>query len=478
MRYKNPKFGGIAHSVVALDQPVINISATEDDRQASMIIFNAALAAVAPYQAVLNAVSIQNNRLQFASMMYELDSFTSIIVVGAGKAAARMALAIESLLGDKITAGLIVVKYGHTTPLSLIEQVEAAHPVPNEAGITGTQGILQMVQAADDKTLVICLLSGGASALLVCPVQGITLQDEQETTRLLLNSGASINELNAVRKHISMVKGGRFAQAAYPAQLLALIISDVIDDTIDVIASGPTAADSSTFTDALAVIAKYSLQEKIPLNVIDYLQNGSANKFPETVKAGDPGLSKTHNVIVASIHQALTAASEKAVRLGYGVRIISESLQGEARNAAHLLAQAAREELVVMKDGELCCLLCGGETTVIVRGNGRGGRNQELALAFALEVEGWSDVTLLSAGTDGGDGPTDAAGAIVDGKTASRARSLGLDPLMYLNRNDSYTFFQKLGAASDAQSHLKTGPTGTNVMDMQIIVLRKGECAS
>lgn len=468
------QFAVFEHGVVVLNEPGINISVPDDDRQALLTLFNAALVAVAPYHAVLNAVSIEHDRLRLACMMYELESFQRIIVVGAGKATAQMALAVESLLGDKIAAGLIVVKYGHTTPLSLIEQVEAAHPVPDEAGIAGAQRILQMMQAADDKTLVICLLSGGASALLVYPVEGITLQDEQETTRLLLNSGASITELNAVRKHLSMVKGGRLAQAAYPAQLLALIISDVIDDPIDVIASGPTTADSSTFTDALAVITKYRLQEKVPLNVVDYLQNGSANKFPETVKAGDPSLSKTHNVIIASIHQALNAAREQAMAFGFDVRIVSESLQGEARNAAQLLAQVAREKLGVMKNGERCCLLCGGETTVIVRGNGRGGRNQELALAFALEVEGWPGVSLLSAGTDGGDGPTDAAGAIVDGATALRARRLGLDPLMYLNRNDSYDFFEKLDAASDERSHLKTGPTGTNVMDMQIILLVKG----
>ncbi len=445
------------------------------DRQHLRAIFNAALAAVDPYNAVLRAVSIEHQLWRVAGVAYNLAEFDRIIVVGAGKATARMALAIESLFDGKIAAGLIVVKDGHTAPLSIIEQVEASHPVPNESGIAGAQRVLRMVRAADDRTLVICLLSGGASALLVAPVEGITLQDKQETTRLLLNAGASITELNAVRKHLSSVKGGRLAQATWPARLVTLILSDVIGDPLDVIASGPTARDNSTYAEAWAVTAKYGLREMLPARVVDYLQRGNVGQVPETVKADDPCLKSTHNVIIAGLHQALAAATEQAGQLGYATKIISDTLQGEARAAAHFLAQAARNELAAMQPGERRCLLCGGETTVTVRGNGKGGRNQEFALAFMLDIEELRGVSLLSAGTDGSDGPTDAAGAMVDGNMAALARSLGVDPLRHLDNNDSYAFFQRFDSASGTHSHFKTGPTGTNVMDIQIVLLSNEE---
>ena len=443
------------------------------DQKILVGIFNAALAAVDPYNAVLKAARVEHDHLQIAGAKYHLASFKRIIVVGAGKATARMALAVEFLLGNRIAAGLIVVKEEHTAPLKIIRQVEASHPVPNEAGITGTQHILNMVRDADEKTLVICLLSGGASALLVAPVEGVTLQDKQEATRLLLNAGASITELNAVRKHLSSVKGGRLAQAAYPAQVVTLIVSDVIGDPLAVIASGPTSPDNSTFAEAWAVIAKYGLQQKFPRHVTDYLQRGITGQMPETVKEHDPCLGKTRNVIIAGIHQALDAAKDMAAQLGYSARTITDTLHGEAREAAHILAQSARAELDTMQANERRCLLCGGETTVTVRGNGKGGRNQEFALAFALEIEGLRGVAMLSAGTDGSDGPTDAAGAMVDGNTTSHAGKLGIDPRGHLDNNDSYAFFQQLDTASGAHSHFKTGPTGTNVMDIQIVLLNK-----
>lgn len=436
-------------------------------------IFNAALAAVDPYNAVLNAARVEHGRLQIAGASYDLAAYERIIVVGAGKATGRMASAVEALLGNKISAGLIVVKDGHTAQLKIIEQVEASHPVPNEAGIAGAQRILQLVRGAGEKTLVICLLSGGASALLIAPVADVTLLDKQEATRLLLNAGASINELNAVRKHLSMVKGGRLAQAAFPAQLLTLIISDVIGDALDVIGSGPTSADNSTFAEAWAVIEKFGLRNKLPRRVADYLQRGITGRVPETVKKNDPCLDKTRNVIIAGIRQALAAAADKAARLGFATKTITEALQGEARDAAQFLARAARAELDTMQAGERRCLLCGGETTVTVRGTGMGGRNQELALAFALEIEGDSGVSLLSAGTDGSDGPNDAAGALVAGSTASQARELGIDPRTHLDSNDSYAFFRDFDTATGAHSHFKTGPTGTNVMDIQIVLLAK-----
>ena len=436
-------------------------------------IFNAALAAVDPYHAVLNAASLEQNCLHIGGASYELDAYKRIIVVGAGKATSRMAMAIEKLLGARISAGLIIVKDGHKSPLDIIRQIEASHPVPNQAGVDGTQKILQMAQLAGEDTLFICLISGGASALLVAPADGVTLADKQQLTSLLLNSGAAIEELNAVRKHLSAVKGGRLAQAAFPAQIVTLILSDVIGDRLDVIASGPTAQDSSTFADAWAVIEKFRLQKKIPVHVANHLQQGMAGKVSETVKQGDACLLNSLNVIVGGISVALDAARGKSLQLGIDAEIINAGLQGEARDAARFLAQTAHATLKQMQTNERRCLLSGGETTVTVRGAGMGGRNQELALAFAIECEGLQGLYLLSAGTDGSDGPNDAAGAIVNGDTAAQARKLNVDPARYLADNDSYHFFQKFDAASGEKTHLITGPTGTNVMDMQIMLLDK-----
>lgn len=427
--------------------------------------------AVDPYRAVRDSLGLVDNSLHVAGETYPLDGYTRILVVGAGKATARMALAVEEVLAARISAGLIVVKQGHAVPLARIEQVEAAHPIPDRAGEEGTRRILEMLRGADDKTLAICLLSGGASALLVAPAEGVTLRDKQETTALLLNAGAPIHELNAVRKHLSAVKGGRLAQAAYPARIATLILSDVIGDRLDVIASGPTAPDGSTFGDAWAVIEKYGLREKVLARVADYLLRGIAGLSPETLKEADPSMLRTRNVIVGGINQALAAAEARARHLGFRVKTLTAELQGEARAAAHSLAQAAIEAQAGLGPGGQLCLLAGGETTVTVRGAGKGGRNQELALAFALEIEGRAGIRLLSAGTDGSDGPTDAAGALVDGGLAERARRLGIDPARYLDDNDSYGFFQRYDAVTGKACHLKTGPTGTNVMDLQVVLL-------
>ncbi len=443
------------------------------EHQNLLTIFNAALAAVDPYRAVLNAVRVEGDILLVADAKYNLSSFDKIIVIGAGKATARMALAVEDLLGDRISAGLIVVKEGHTAPLNFIEQIEASHPVPNAAGVAATARILEMARVADEKTLCLCLISGGASALLVAPVADITLQDKQDATRLLLNAGASIQELNAVRKHLSAVKGGQLARVAFPAQVVTLLISDVIGDALDVIASGPTAADGSTFFDAWRVVEKFSLQEKLPARVVNYLQRGLAGEVAETVRANNICLNKTQNTIVASLHQAMLAAQVKSGALGIVAKICKEDLQGEARDAARFLAQVVRDEFATMQANETRCLLCGGETTVTVRGDGMGGRNQELALAFSLEIAGLQGVTLLSAGTDGSDGANDAAGAFVDGDTVETARSLGLQAMSFLDNNDSYTFFQTLDAATGGHVHFKPGATGTNVMDMQVVLLHK-----
>ncbi|HLP97022.1 MAG TPA: HAD-IIB family hydrolase [Sideroxyarcus sp.] len=436
-------------------------------------LFDAALDAVDPYQSVLAALRLEGDTLHAGGARYDLAAFQRILVVGGGKATARMAQAVEKLLGDRIAGGLVVVKTGHTAALKIIEQVEAAHPVPDAAGEAGARRILDLAFAADDKTLLLCLLSGGASALLAAPAAGLTLRDKQEATGLLLKAGASIAELNAVRKHLSALKGGRLAQAAYPATVLTLLLSDVIGDRLDVIASGPTAPDASTFSDALAVIDRYGLRERMPPPVMAHLQQGVRGQLGETAKVGDRCFAHTRNAIVGDIRLALAAAAERARQSGLTVAIIGAELQGEARDAARYLAQVVRDTLAAMRAGERRCLLCGGETTVTVRGDGLGGRNQELALAFALEIEGLDGVTLLSAGTDGNDGPTDAAGALVDGHTAASARAVGVDPAAYLGNNDSYHFFRQYDARAFAHSHFITGPTGTNVMDIQLFLLEK-----
>lgn len=436
-------------------------------------IFRAALAAVDPHRAVKKAVERHGSRFFAGTDAYDLDRFKRIFVVGAGKATARMALAVEESLGAAIERGLIIVKYGHTAELAKIEQREASHPFPDEAGVQATREILETVRNADENTLVICLLSGGASSLLVQPAPGVTLEGKQKTTRLLFDAGASIDQVNCVRKHLSVVKGGRLAQAAYPAPVLALILSDVIGDPLDVIASGPTAPDSTTFLDAAAVIEKYGLRHLLPAMVAAFLERGVAGKEAETAKNGETCFLRTRNVIVGGISIALAAARDKASAAGLPCRIITAALKGEARDAARTLAGIAVETRSRLNPGERCCLVSGGETTVTVRGPGIGGRNQELALAFAVQIDGVAGITLLSAGTDGTDGPTDAAGAIVDGETARKARQAGIDPEGYLVRNDSYSFFQQYDSLTGDAAHLLTGPTGTNVMDVQIMCIEK-----
>lgn len=441
------------------------------NKESLLDMFSAALSAVDPYRAVIKALRVENNVLTAGGSMYKLDVFDRVIVVGAGKASASMAAAVEDVLGDKIDHGVVVVKYGHTGKLRTIEQLEAAHPVPDEASVEGTVRILELVRGADEKTLVICLLSGGGSSLLVAPLPGVTLEDKHRTTELLLRAGATIDELNAVRKHLSAVKGGRLARIAHPATVVSLILSDVIGDRLDVIASGPTASDSSTFSDAATVIEKYRLTTAIPSQVTSFLERGKAGQEAETVKSGDACFLRTGNVIVGSSAQALAAAREKATALGWRPEMVTAELRGEARDAARFLAQTALRARDGMKPGERRCLLSGGETTVTVMGNGKGGRNQELALAFAVAISGMDGITLLSAGTDGTDGPTDAAGAVVDGSVVNKARELGIHPEAYLGNNDSYAFFSKLDALTNEKHHLVTGPTGTNVMDLQIVLI-------
>jgi len=436
-------------------------------------IFKAGVDAVNPYRLVLQFLKIEGNNLNIGNISYDLNQFNNILVIGAGKATASMAQAVEEVIGDKISNGLITVKYGHTRSLKKIKQLEAGHPLPDEAGVKGTEEIFKLLEGADEKSLVICLLSGGGSALLVSPLDGIILDEKKEVNRFLLSVGARIDEINTVRKHLSNVKGGRLSEISHPATLITLILSDVIGDRLDVIASGPTVPDNTTFKDAMNVIEKYNLLDKLPANVMILLKQGLRGDIKDTPKEG---LIKDRTFIIGNLKHALTAAKEKVVSMGYETEIISSELQGEARDTAKYLSAKAIKVQQFLKSGESSrCLISGGETTVTVKGNGLGGRNQELALAFAVEIEGMKGITMLSAGTDGTDGPTDAAGAIVDGETVSKAKTLGLDPERYLNTNDSYNFFKRLDSLTGERHHVITGPTGTNVMDIQIILVGGNE---
>jgi len=440
-------------------------------------IFQAAVRAADPYHAIMKYVHLQGERLVVGNSDYDMRRFRRIIVVGAGKGAAPMTKAVEELFGQRIDQGIVIVKYGHSGLSGKIVQIEASHPLPDDAGVNGTEEIIKMLQQATDDTLVVCLLSGGASSLLVAPAEGITLKEKRIATEILLRAGADIYELNTVRKHLSKIKGGRLAETGYPATIISLILSDVIGDRLDVIASGPTVPDSTTWKDAVAVVKKYSLEHTLPAGVMKRLEQGCLGKIADTPKDGEAFFATTRNIIIGSLQQSLNAAREKAAETGFEPKIITSELQGEARIAGQYLASAALDMRSSLRpENKPACLISGGETIVRVKGTGIGGRNQELALAFAAEIAGVPCIALLSAGTDGTDGPTDAAGAVVDGETAPKARDLGMDPFSYLENNDSYSFFRKLDSLTGEQHQFITGPTGTNVMDVQIMIV-EGQAA-
>ncbi|MDI6850727.1 MAG: glycerate kinase [bacterium] len=434
-------------------------------------LFRYGLLAVDPYHIIKNTVRISDDSIFIKngtsdSQSFDLRQFKRIYVFGMGKATAFMAKALEELLGDKITDGLIVVKYGYTAKLNKIRIVEAGHPVPDENGFKAAKEILNFLKSATEDDLVFFLISGGGSALLPYPADGITLDEKIFTTKILLACGANIRDMNAVRKHISEIKGGQLSRLAYPATVVSLILSDVIGDRLDTIASGPTVPDETTFADAFNVLEKYNIKDKVPKSVVARIEMGLQGKIPETPKPGEDVFRKTYNFIVGNNYIALQAIKEKAKDLGYNAIILSSMVEGEAREVAKVLCAVAKE---AMKSGNPisppACIICGGETTVTVSGNGLGGRNQELCLSAAILLEGENNIVLMSAGTDGTDGPTDAAGAIVDGTTVVRARKLGLNPQEYLKNNDSYNFFKKVGDL------YITGPTNTNVMDVQIVLV-------
>lgn len=373
-----------------------------------------------------------------------------------------MAQAMEEVLGEAITAGIVVTKYDHGLPLNKIKLIEAGHPIPDFNSVEATVKIVNLVSHLTSDDIVIFLLSGGASALFAdCP-QGLDLKQIQDLYELLLKSGADIHEMNTVRKHLSNIKGGQLAKHIYPAKLYSLILSDVIGDEIDVIGSGPTAADKTTFKDAWNTLVKYNVEAQAPQSIIQYIKDGLEGKIPDTPKKGEKCFANTHNIIIGSNSIALKAAANKAGELGYHTLIITNTLRGEASIIGEMIAK----EAIKYEGPRPACLLYGGESTVTIRGNGLGGRNMELALAAGIGILPYHGITILSAGTDGTDGPTDAAGAVIDSIIMKKALQNKYDPSAYLNNNDSYNFF------APHQALIKTGPTQTNVMDIVLALIQ------
>jgi glycerate 2-kinase len=423
-------------------------------RRHALRIFRAALDAADPREAILRRMRRCNLR-----------RFHNVYVVGAGKAGARMATALERVPGLRIAGGLVNVKYGHTARLRRVELCECGHPVPDENGMAGAKRIAEIARQADARDLLLCVISGGASALLPLPAEGISLADKQATTEALLACGADIHELNTVRKHLSAIKGGQLARLAWPATVITLVLSDVIGDDLDVIGSGPTVPDCSTFGEALAIVRRYGV--RVPKPVLARLESGAVGAIEETTRAGDPAFARVRNVIVGNNRMAVDAAAQAARALGYRTMVLSTVVEGETRDVARVHAAIAREIRASGRPVKSpACVISGGETTVTLRdGHGLGGRNQEFVLGAACDIAGMENVAVLSAGTDGTDGPTDAAGAIADGRTVARAREKGVSAAEALARNDSYNFFDALGDL------IRTGPTGTNVMDVHVVMV-------
>jgi len=426
-------------------------------------IFEAGTKSALPYAAVKKTLRKQGGKLILGGRSYPIKG-AKVYVVGAGKASALMAKAAEQSLGSSLTAGLVVVKYGHKVPgVRKIELAEGAHPLPDKRGAAATKRLVEMIEQAGEKDIVIGLFSGGGSALLAAPCPGVSLKEKIATTDLLLRCGAEIAELNAVRKHISMVKGGQLARIARPAKMVNLLLSDVIGDKLDVIASGPAVPDSSSFRLAWQVIEKYGLKKTLPASVRLRLSAGAAGKIEDTPKRGDKLFAGVRNLVIGSNSKALHAAAAKAKELGYRLELVSRPMAGEASDYARRFLRRARRGA---RAGSPYCLLAGGETTVTVTGKGKGGRNQEFALAVLAELANLPGVLVFSAGTDGTDGPTDAAGAGAWQELLSEALARGHKPSAYLTNNDAYNFFRQAGGL------YKSGPTGTNVMDLAMVLVR------
>lgn len=423
------------------------------------------LCAADPQHRLLHIVSRRGRLLRIGRHVYNLSRYDRLVVVGAGKASARMARPLESLLGSRIEGGLVVVKTGHRAPLRRITVVEAAHPIPDRTGLQAAEQIKALVGGLTSHDLLIVLLSGGASSLLPAPMPGLTLTDKRRTTDLLLRSGASIDEINTVRKHLSQLKGGGLARST-KATIVTLVLSDVIGDDFGTIGSGPTAPDPTTFADAIDILRRYKIWRATPPAVRRHLFRGLKGTVPETLKPGASRLRRVRHLIIGSNRNMIEAVARAAEQAGIHVRLLPTPITGEARREAERFVHMGKR-LLGGPDGfrRPACLIAGGEPTVTVTGRGKGGRAQEFAAAAAFHLQTIPRAWLAAVGSDGTDGPTDVAGAVVTGDTVARARLLGVDLLSALNRHDTYHALQALGC------HIYTGPTGTNVNDLYLLLL-------
>ncbi|MDD4871523.1 MAG: glycerate kinase [Kiritimatiellae bacterium] len=428
-------------------------------------IFKAGIESVKPDRLIKNNVTVRQNLLTVGGQPFDLRMINRIYVVGAGKASGLMAQTLEEILGDHISGGTVVVKYGHKAPCKKIEILEAGHPYPDAAGIEATRRIVEICRNAGENDLVLFLLSGGGSALLADYPENSSLEEMMQLSKILVNSGATINEINAVRKHLSRVKGGQLARLTHPAKMVSLMLSDVVGDPLDVIASGPTIADPSTFSDAIKVLKKYKVDNIIPRTLLQLLVDGCNGKVPETPKSGDPLLKDVANLVIGNNMLALKAGLQFAETRSVTGKIIADSLEGNTGDITAMIVKEAVEFKSQTDVEKPFCLLFGGETTLKVTGNGLGGRNQHMALKAASLLRGQKGIAFLAGGTDGTDGPTDMAGAVVDCDTWNKAASSGIDAQKYLDEFNSFYFFKKAGG------HVFTGPTMTNVMDMVVVIL-------
>jgi glycerate 2-kinase len=446
------------------DPRLLHNEGSREKRQKILPILSAALQAVDPFGAVKRHMSLEGSKLRIGDHTYDLRQYDNIYVVGGGKAGGSMARAIEGILGDRITAGVINTKYGYLADTKIVRINEAGHPIPDAQGMAGAREMLDLAKGASEGDLVLCLISGGGSALMTLSVEGISLKDMEALTSALLRCGATINEINTIRKHLSQIKGGNLSRAAFPAEVASLILSDVVGNPLDVIASGPTVPDSSSFAQSWEIVERYNLVEELPATIIEQLRRGKDGEIPDTPKQGDPVFARTYNLIIGSNEIAARAAMDEARDAGFHTMLLSTYVEGEAREVAHVFCAIARE---ILHSGQPvsrpACVVAGGETTVTIRGNGKGGRNQELALSGAIRLDGMDEVMIVALATDGTDGPTDAAGAIADGSTLHRARAKKLLAREYLANNDSYHFFDQL------DDLLITGPTNTNVNDLTFV---------
>ncbi len=457
-------------TIVANKERLLKNAGSTSCREARILILDAiqkALDAVDPKNMVRSNLSVKDHFLVVGDKKFDLEKYDSVIVVGGGKASGSMAEAVEKILGEHINKGLVVVprRTAVRYKTTHIRLHESSHPIPDHNSVDGAKKIIQMVEKSDERDLVICLISGGGSSLMALPTGDVDLASKQRITQMLLKSGATINEINTVRKHISDFKGGQIAKRAYPATVLSLLLSDVVGDPLDVIASGPTVPDTTTFSDAVYILKKYGLWDITPGSIQRILSEGIEGQIPETPKESDPCFKKVHNIVIGNNRTACMAAVDHLRKKNLNTLFFSSSVEGEARDLGTFLGAIGMETSI---SGNPMAApfgaVIGGETTVTVKGHGKGGRNQEIALSAAHKIADLKTVVIASFSTDGIDGPTDAAGAIVDGNTLSRAKKLNMDARDYMKNNDSYTFFSKLG------DNILTGPTGTNVNDISVLV--------